>query len=207
MIDISVRSNIRAIEKSLSRLAYKQVPFATAKALSAIGKRAQDAEIKNLQSVLDRPTPFTLKSVGVKPARKDSPQAIVFVKDIAADYLEPYEFGGTNKLNSQALLKPVDAKLNQYGNLPRNLLARYRGRKDVFIGEGKGKNGTINGVWQRIPAAKGRGRGLKLLVVFANAHQVTQHLGYMNLARKTVAASFKAEFGKALAQAIATAKG
>jgi hypothetical protein len=30
----------------------------------------------------------------------------VYVRDIAAGYLEPFEFGGDHKLNSSALLNP-----------------------------------------------------------------------------------------------------
>ena len=64
-----------------------------------------------MRSVFDRPTPFTLNSIGVKPARKDNLESVVFVKDIATSYLAPYEFGGRNKLNSKALLKPVNVPL------------------------------------------------------------------------------------------------
>lgn len=205
MIDISVRSNVKEIERKLNRLAYQQAPFATAVALTELAKQVQAAEVKNMEAVLDRPTPFTLRSIRIKPALKDMPEAMVFVQDIAAAYLEPYEFGGLNKLNSRALLKPKDVTLNAYGNLPRNLLKRLNGRKDIFIGKVKGKSGkTINGVWQRVPGV-GQQRGLKLIVVFADAHPVRQHLNYRAKAKTIVTTNFKAVFGRALAKAIATA--
>ncbi len=219
------------MEKSLNDLAYKQLPFAKAKALTSLGKLVAEAEVKNMSAVLDRPTQFTQRSVGVKAATKNSQEAIVYVKDIAAEYLMPYEFGGLNKLNSRALLKPVNVGLNQWGNVPRNVLAKLKTRSDVFFGPVKTKNGEIiNGVWQR-PYYRGgsanfrgktqRGRSrlnglvggasnttghLKLLFRFADAHPVHQNLGWRALAQKVVAVNFRGELGKALAQAVATAK-
>lgn len=206
LTDISVRSNLRGIEKKLSALAKKQLPFAAAQALTAVAEQVKQAEQKNMQAVLDRPTPFTLRSIRVRPARKNNPVATVFLQDIAARYLEPYEFGGVNKLNSKALLAPRDVRLNQYGNLPRNLLKRFKGRSDVFIGPLKTKHGMVNGIWQRIAPAPGKPGGLKLILKFEDAHPVRQHLGYRDLAKAVVARTFNREFGRSLAQALASAK-
>lgn len=227
MFDISVRADVKDIERKLSDVAYRQMPFATAKALTNLAKIVQAGEKKAIGSVFDRPTPFTVNSVGVKAARKDNLQAIVFVKDIAAAYLAPYEFGGTNKLNSKALLKPVNVPLNQYGNLGKNKLAQLKGRSNVFVGSITfKKNGqTVSGVWQRNPVPVGfRTRGddrkgtkgghsqvdglhttLKLLIRFADAHPVKQHLDYRKHAEALVRANFNREMGQALARAIATA--
>lgn len=70
--------------------------------------------------------------------------------DTAASYLEPFEFGGQHKLNSQAPLNPKNIKLNKYGNLPRNKLSQLKAKPNTFIGEIKG----VNGVWQRKKAIK-----------------------------------------------------
>ena len=223
MLDISVHSNLKEITRKLTRFAHQQVPFATAQALTATAKAVQSAEDANLKKVLDNPTPFTLRSIGVKGASKSNQTAIVFMRDIAAAYLAPYEFGGLNKLNGQALLKPIDVRVNQYGNLPRSKLKSLKGRKDVFIGSitFKKSGKTISGVWQRPTVGtrrsghrgstgnthviEGARSGLKLLIRFTDAHEVTQHLAYMSVAKQTVAKSFNREFGRALSRAIATA--
>lgn len=232
MLSFNVHSNIKAFEKQLSALAYKQLPFATAQALTAIAKKAADAEKANEAKVLDRPRPFTQNAIRVRSATKDSQAATVFLMDLTAKYLEAYEFGGKNKLNGKALLKPVDAvqNLDQYGNLPRNFLRSLRGRKDVFVGTVQTKRGPVNGVWQRsaaegatsVPVARVGRDGkvrmgktkkavnttghMKLLVKFEDAHPVRQHLDWFGVARKTVAKEFNREFGRALARAIASAK-
>lgn len=207
MFDISLKSNFREIERSLSNFAFKQMPYAQARAMTELGKLVVKAEVANMQKVLDRPTPFTLKSVGIKGATKDSQQTTIFIKDIAAVYLEPYEFGGINKLSGRALLRPANIGLNQYGNLPKSKLAQLKGKKNIFIGAIKTERaGTINGVWQRIPAQAGKPAGLKLLIKFEDAHPVHQHLGWRELAKRVIDANYKRVLGAALAKAIATAK-
>lgn len=206
MIDISVRFDVKALQKSLDAIASKQLSFATAQAINAVAKEVQAAQRVNMAKVLDKPTPFTLNSVGVRLANKSSLTAIVYVKDIAAAYLLPYEQGGRNKLNAKALIKPVDQKVNQYGNLPRTTVKRLAAKKNVFVGKVKTKAGEVDGVWQRSKAVRGRKAGLQLLIKFQDAHEATQRLGYQDLARKVVGASFRRELDAALARAMSSAR-
>lgn len=218
MFDVSVRTSFKEVERSLSSLARQQLPFAKAMAVTGLARRVQEAEQSAFGQVFDRPAPFTVKSVGVRAARKNDPTAVVFVKDIAAAYLEPFEFGGAHKTNGRALLNPKGAQTNQYGNLPRNLVARLKSRADIFIGAIKTKSGeVVNGVWQRpaaAPAMAGRRtpRGanhtgqLKLLVRFTDPEPVTQHLDYRARAKRVIAAQFNAEFSSAMTKALASAR-
>lgn len=224
-MEISVRSNFKALEKSLNTLANKQLPFATARAVTVMAKRVRDEERSALSSVFDRPTPFTTNSVGSTSANKSSLTATVYVRDIAVAYLEPYEFGGNNKLNSRALLKPIHAKTNQYGNLPKTLLKRLKGNPNVFIGPVKLKNGdVINGVWERSKTPRGQRRlggygtkgkmnkmgntktSLKLLIKFDDAHEAKQRWGYHDRAKRVVDREYNKIMGRELARAIATTK-
>jgi hypothetical protein len=224
-IGISVSADLRSLTRALNDLEKKQLPFATANALTALAKRVQEAEKAAMPKVFDRPTPFTVNSIGVKAALKNRLEALVFVKDIAASYLMPYEFGGNHKLigSGKTWLEPKDfALLNQYGNFSRSTLDRLKGRTDIFIGTIKTKSGeSIGGVWQR-PAAvqvvkRSGKRGvalrgvnktghLKLLIRFGDARPVKQHLDFRIRAQAVASATFKAEFAKAMAQALATAR-
>ncbi len=226
---INVKSNIDAFQRKIGALAYKQLPFATAQALTAIAKQVVKDERVNEVKVLDRPRPFTSGAIGVVKARKESMRATVYMRDVTAAYLEPYEFGGRNVLNSKALLKPVGAvkNLDDFGNLPRNLLRSLKGRSDVFIGAVQTKRGLINGVWQRaveegarvqtgVSKKTGKARYTKrgtnttdrlvLLIRFEDAHPVRQHLGWFNVAQRTIDRNFNREMGRALARAIASAR-
>ena len=222
--DISVRANVKEITKSLSALAYKQVAFATAQALTALAKEVQADEIQNIAATFKKPKPFTQKSVGVRGARKDALEATVFVRPIAAKYLSPYEDGGSHVLSGRALFNPKNIKLDQYGQLPRKVLDRLKARKDVFIGPVKTKSGIVNGVWQRAyfrPKGAQRGRShqggevkrganttghLKLLIRFGDSLTVNKRLNYRSRAKALVDRRFNAVFGEAMAKALASAR-
>lgn len=224
MFKISVSDDIARLRKSLTDLEKRQLPFATANALTALAKNAQAAEKEAMPEVFDRPTPFTVNSVAVRGARKSNLEARVFIKDIAAAYLEPFEFGGNHKLlgSGRTWLNPKDkTQLNQYGNFSKTALKRLQARPDIFIGNIKTSSGeTIGGVWRRPPSARvtkvrgkrgsvvqGSPRGhLKLLVRFGDARPVKQHLEFGERAFEVVNDTFEREFEVAMNQAIATAK-
>jgi len=220
-IEISVRADFKSVIKGLSDLAYKQLPFAQAQAVTAIARSVQKAESDQIKKVFPTATPFTQKSVGIVPARKGNPVATVYLKDIAAQYLAPFEEGGTHFLgNKAAILDPINQQTNQYGNLPLRTIARLKGRPDVFIGLVKG----VYGVWQRpYTRPKGQRRDtskklgrvtkatnttghLKLLVRFEEPKEVNQHFGWEETAKNAVAANWHKDFDDAMAKALATAK-
>lgn len=206
MLDISVRANVKAISRDLDNFAYRQLPFATAQALTGLAKRIRDDEQRGMLKVFDKPTPFTLGAVGARGATKANPVAVVYIRDIAAQYLAPFEFGGKHFLGGKrGLLVPKDIPVNQYGNLPRSTLARLKGRRDVFIGAVKLKTGeTVHGVWQRPP--RGTKARLKLLIRFSDPQTVHQRLDWFGRAQATVQRWFNAEFAAAFRKALATAR-
>lgn len=230
ILTIRVTSNARDVYRGLNDLVKKQLPFAVAQGINRTAQRVADAEMENLADTLENPSPFTRRSVGVKRARKNDPTAIVFMRDIAASYLEPFEVGGVHKLNSRALLNPKNIRLNPYGQLPRGTLALLKGRPDIFIGAIKTASGeTINGVWQRptnttrvtLLNARGKrlgklnkvdpnqnnGRGrLKLLIRFGDALPVKKRLNWGARARQIVDRWIDRDMQDALTAAMKTAR-
>lgn len=213
-------ADIKELSAQLQSLK-KQIPFAAAQALTSVARQIAAAEKTAFQRKLENPTPFTVNSVGAAGARRDSLTAKVFVRDIAAGYLEPFEFGGAHKLNGHALLNPKDIKLNKYGNLPRNKLSQLKAKSNTFIGEIDG----VNGVWQRKAAKKGKKgkkrqkrsangtrrervkqRPPKLLIRFGDALPVKPTLGYMDRAEKMATALMPAALSAAIDQALKSAK-
>ncbi|MGJ7182370.1 hypothetical protein ABM049_17250 [Morganella morganii] len=199
----------------------KQIPFATAQAMTSVVRKIEGAQKVAMQRNLDNPTPFTVKSVKSRGARKSDLKAKVFVMNTAAAYLEPFETGGVHKLNGSALLNPKDIKLNKYGNLPRNKLSSLKSKENTFIGDISG----VNGVWQRKKAKKGKkGRKRlqrssngtrrdrkkqpmpKLLIRFGDALPVEPVLGYQDRAMKMTQALLLQEINRAIAEAIRTAR-
>lgn len=221
LLNLSVHIDTKKLVRDLSALADKQIPFATATALNGLGAIVVAEEKANLKRVFPTATPFTLGSVVMLKANKNSQTVTILMKDRTARYLTPYENGGRHVLNSKALLNPKNVALNQYGNLPRNMMARLKGLPGVFVGEVQTKHGPVSGVWQRptpVPvAAKGQKRvrlprganvtgKLKLLIRFGDALPVKERLNWAPLARAVVAFNYAPQFNKAMACALATAR-
>lgn len=199
----------------------KQIPFATAQALTSTARKIENAQKVALQRNLESPTPFTVKSIKSRGARKSDLRAKVFVMNIAAEYLTPFEEGGVHKLNGSALLNPKSIKLNKYGNLPRNKLSSLKAKDNTFIGD----VGGANGVWQRKKVKKGKkGRKRiqrspngtckdrkkqpmpKLLIQFGDALPVKPVLGYQDRAMKMAQVLLPQEIKRAIAEAMRTAR-
>ncbi|BBR20132.1 hypothetical protein [Klebsiella sp. WP3-S18-ESBL-05] len=212
-------ATIKDLSRQLQTL-QKQIPYATAQAMTAVVRQIAAAQKVALGRKLESPTPFTVNAVGSSGARKNDLRAKVYVRDIAAGYLEPFEFGGEHKLNGSALLNPKDIKLNKFGNLPRNKLSQLKAKPNVFIGD----VGGVNAVWQRRKARTRKGkkrakrspngtrrekvkqRTPKLLIRFGDALPVKPTLGYMDRANSMANALLPSALNQAIAEALRTAK-
>lgn len=215
-MDLQFTVDMRGFRRGMDDIAKRQLPFATAQALTATAGRVGIAWQDEMRTELDRPTPFTINAVGVRPARKSAPVARVYVKDIAAQYLSPYVDGGPRFLGrKRGLLTPKAVPLNAYGNLTKRKLATLKARRDVFVGPVRLKSGqVVNGVWQR-QGGKGRrkakgavqgARALQLLIRFSDPTPPAQRLDFRGRAEAAVHRHFEAEFAKSLAHALATAR-
>jgi hypothetical protein len=222
MLKIDIRPGLKAFRRDFDNFAKKQLPFATARALTETARKAAAAETRDMSQMLDRPTPFTMRGPAVMPATKSNLTAVLDMRPIQAAYLAPEEFGEPQKVSKTAVLVPIDAALNSYGNLPPGALKRYKGRKDVFVGRLTMKSGhVIGGVWQRIgphsaPARVGRYKGkpaqpaipghLKLLITFELPVIPKVRLGLHDTALATIQREIGPELTRQLANAMRTAK-
>ncbi|MGL4858780.1 MAG: hypothetical protein ACRC5A_03400 [Enterobacteriaceae bacterium] len=215
-------ANLRDLAKEV-RMLKKQVPYAISRALTSTIRQIEAEQKKALEDKIDRPTPFTVKSIRSVGARRDRLTAKLFMMRTAAEYMEPYEIGGVRKLNSKALLNPKEIRLNKYGNLPAKKLTTLKGKSDVFIGTvATAKGGKRRGVWKRYKYQKVKKRRArsangtrqerikqrdpKLLIQFGDALPVQPILGYQDRAKRMAAELLPVEMEKALDEAIRTAK-
>lgn len=217
-MQIEIKTDVKAWSKAMKQVQARQIPFAVAQALTMTAGRVGLAWQDEMKAQLDRPTPFTVKSVGVRAARKSNLVATVYIKDIAAHYLAPFVDGGPHFLGvKKGLLTPKNVPLNAYGNLSKGKLAALKGKPGVFVGPVRLKSGqVVNGVWQRRLPGKGKkgkaapvdagARALTLLIRFTDPQPVKQHLAFQARAEAAVRKHFEAEFATAFAHAMATAK-
>lgn len=222
-VRIDVRRGLKELSRDFDAFRQKQLPFAASMALTSVANLVKDAETKALEETFDKPTPFTMRAFGVKPARKSNLVATVYARDIQAKYLEPYADSGSGMQvlgDKKGILAPKAIPLNAYGNIPKGKLAALKGRPDIFIGQITTKDRrVVNGVWQRpTPTpAKGQkgGKGsrlanrtgkLKLLIQFEDPRPVKPRLHYGPRAEDVVRKHLIPEFKAALDRAMATAR-
>ncbi len=209
---INIVADFRAATARLALAQQRQVPFATARALTDLAFQVQRAEAAAIPQTFKNPRPFTRRAVRVEKATKGVPVATVFVLPQVARYLAPYEFGGKHVLpgTGRALLNPVGIRLDAYGQISGQPRA-IGDRPDVFVGKVNTRSGPIWGFWQRLMVSKMLNPGvrpqhLRLLVKAQDPGEVTKRLGFRERAREVVAANAGAATRAALAQALATAK-
>ena len=162
MIDISLFGQSRV--KRLLEEFQRQTPFATALALTRIAQDVKKAET-GLLKTLDRPTPYTLRAIAIRPATKERLESRVFVKDEsvkgvpAAKYLMPQYRGGRRRHKShEKLLQRFgqmpsgwyavpgkDVRLNRYGNVTgaqiTKILSDLRSMYDPQQNRAEGRKG------------------------------------------------------------------
>ena len=67
--------------KSLDDFEKSQFLYAAARAITKTGQDVKDALIKEMSRVFDRPTPYTLNSLYLRPAKKNDLSAFIYPKD------------------------------------------------------------------------------------------------------------------------------
>lgn len=174
---IDVTSNVKAVLAKVRHDIERQVASAAAKALTDTARDVRQAEMAEMQRVLDRPIPFTMRGIGYAPANASNLTARVFVRDAQLAYLGIQVSGGLEHPKGRAFLKPVGVGLNQYGNIPRRKIKQLLARKDTFSGTVHG----IGGIWQRVGQ-----KGLKLLVAYERPRQVKARLDFFGVANRTI---------------------
>ncbi|HTB46999.1 MAG TPA: hypothetical protein VK741_25505 [Acetobacteraceae bacterium] len=205
------------------RGAVRQMRSTASAMLNDLAFKVQRVENFAMLQVFNTPRAFTARSVLVNKSDRGSLSATIYVRPEVAKYLDPYEVGGLHVLPGPALLKPVDIKLDPYGQLPNKTMERLRARPDIYIGPIKTKSGDeINGVWQRLsvsrkglPRRKRLPRGtiyhpklgaLRLLIRFGVDLPVKKHLNFHARAVALIAANSAEAFKAALVKTYTTAR-
>lgn len=162
MIQFSVKSDLEATVSRWARVAGEQMPYATAVALTRTAKAAKEEIERQLPSLIDRPTPYTMRGFRLYPATKRKLLAEVdfrpaFGKGTSArDYLSPLVYGGERKLKAferslkQAGLLPsgyaalpgAAAKIDGYGNMAPGQIVQILSYFKAFGEQGYSANMT-----------------------------------------------------------------
>ena len=153
-MQITAEMDTRQLEATLEGWEKKQLPFATARALTQTAGLVKQALIGSMETSFDDPTPFTLNSLYVKPATKTNLKAEVGIKNMPGNaggtpqssYLEPgvqggqrpvkrmeYLFRQSGLLKSGMMFVPGQgAKLDRYGNMAPSMRVQILSALKLF---------------------------------------------------------------------------
>lgn len=202
----------------------KQIPFATSKALNATARRVVEAMPAEMDKALDRPTPFTKKGVAVlERADKSRLQVTVGFRKIQAEYMQWQVAGGLRSPGDAGLKLPSAIKLNDYGNIPKGVIAglialarkdkgakkaaakrvRVSAKLELYYGDPIDKTGKL---WPRGIYKIANGALIPLIVFPKVSARYRVRFDFKGKAKSVVDRVWKQEFDKALADALSTAR-
>jgi hypothetical protein len=168
---IDVSHNIDDVLRKFEALPAKQVPFAMSLALNRTAKRIEEAWKREINTVFDRPTPFTQKSpIFSEQAKKQRLTAVVKIKDwvggkgnAPAEYLHPqtpqnqdgsrlpkrfeHALRRYGVMRSGEFAVPASgAKLDKYGNISRGEIVKIMSWLGAFGEQGYSANKSVEQV-------------------------------------------------------------
>jgi len=213
----------------------KQARYAAAVALTKTAQEIRSAIPAELDKVFDRPTTFTKQGTYLKAARRDELVAEVGFRPIQSKYLKLQAEGGIYMPREGGIRLPGNIQLNAFGNIPRGTIAKLKAAADngqlsaalakrlnvqgnrrkgakplqLFFGVPRGdawQNAPL-GIWRRVPGVDGGPGKLIPVILFEDTPaKYSKRLDLGQMARPIVAQRFQANFARALADAMRTAR-
>ncbi len=170
---LSVRDNIKEVERQLSSIARDQLPFATAVALTRTAKVVERSLAAELKEQLENPTPYITRGTFSTSAKKQDLNATIGVRDEASRGASPAQYIQEHFTGTARGMKPYEVALQSIGALPRGMRAvpgqgikrdRFGNpsakdvleligalRRSVGVFKGKGKRTVLASWFVRLP--------------------------------------------------------
>jgi len=180
---VSIKSNVKQFNKELKKFQRVDIPNVTRIALNETAVRIKELEQVSMRKSFDKPRPSTIKSVYVQFAKKNKLEATITFRDWAQEYIHRNIVGGVRSIINTAV-PTINARLNQYGNIP--------GRKSGVV-KGKQFKATINGiygVWER------NKNGLKIIHRFETNPVYKAIFPFYRVANKAAAKLYPIKYEK-----------
>jgi hypothetical protein len=228
MLNITNTGSIAQMIREVRGIPTRVIPYAASTALTRTAQRAAKEDLPaEMNRVFDRPTPYTLNSLFVKPSTAFTLSARVMVKDTAGSGVVPEKFlqpevegGGRGQKgmekalryagilrSSERVVPSHEMKLDAFGNVPgsriRSILASVEktGGKSARGAKGSGifagQIGRTRGIWQR--SGKGKTRKVAPLFIFTQAQpQYRSRLDFTGVTERVAEKHFRNEFAVAV---------
>lgn len=173
MTILTVRDNIKQVQRELDAIARDQVPFAAALAITRTAKILDRELAGEVRGSFENPTPYVTRSTFSTSAKKTDLTALVGIRDkgdrspAPSRYLFPHFFGGDRGLKPFELaLQSIGAlpqgmravpgagiKLDRFGNPGRQAVVEVIGalKRGISVFKGRGKRVQLTGYFVRMP--------------------------------------------------------
>jgi len=217
---------VNGLDTLIARMAgmSRQIPFATSKALNETGKRVAAAMPEEIERAIENPTAFTKKGVRVlRYANKNKLEVTVGFMAAQAKYMKYQVEGGVRDPGRAGLKLPAAIQLNQYGNIPRGVIAqliavarkeqglkRATSRKvqvsakvELFYGDPQERGGKT---WPRGIYKIANGALIPLIIFPQTVARYRPRFDFYGKANQVIEREWQSQFSTALADAIRTAK-
>lgn len=206
MIAFSVKSNVKGFTKYLNRVQRKQVPFATARALTWTVKEAQNKLIKAMPSTFNVTKKWWLAKqptgIRIKPASKVNLIATVYTN---AYFLPLQEDGGIKiPLKGRGILIPTE-RTPKYGRKAGGSRKVMAGKKIVRRGGTSGGSpiATMQSGKRGVFRRRGKKRlPIDLLYSYVATARIKPRMRFKSRAYRVARRSFDTNFGKSLSMAV-----
>ena len=184
----------QSLQRTIDNIVAKQAPFAISVALNETAKDVKKGVERQLVQDIDNPTPFTKKAFTVARSTKKNLESAVFVNPIQTNYLRYQILGGkrTARKGMPVLVPSASARLNKYGNIPRNKIRNLEAKDKLYK--------TGRRLVERM-ARKDRG-----LAYSAKSATYKKKFKFYERAKSTAVKTFPNQMRKSLTNALRTAR-
>lgn len=208
MLKLNVKSNVKQWTKGLDSVSKKQVPFATARALTRTAQQSQADIIGAIPKIFNNNRKWWLKQqptgVKIQMAKKTDLEAVVYTNAYFAAWQE--EGGIKLPFTGGGILVPT-LKVPKYGRKAGGAAKVMAGKTICRMGGKPGGSPIIKmktgkrGVFRR----KGK-KKIELLYNYVPQAHINARFGFKKMAHQSAKKNFETEFNKSLKAAIRTAK-
>jgi len=212
MIQIKVKVHTKQVKRFLRKVQKKQIPFATARAITQTLNIAKKDVLKQLDKDIRNPVPFTRRGFRVDGANKHTLTGRLFIMPKQNQYLQWSIFGGVRLPRGVALTMrpakpgPGRIRLNRFGNIPKGQMAKAQLARGAF-------SATINGVagiWKAPTKTKSgkvrKGSKFQLLLAYERQAVYRPRYRFFERGQNSIRVNWPRVFEKSFRDAIRTAR-
>jgi len=209
---VKIKADFKKVKRWLSKVEKKQIPFATARAITQTLQIAKKDVLRQLNKDIDRPTSFTRRGFRVTRAEKSTLTGKLFILPQQEAYLRFQIFGGVRLPKGQAIALPPAKKMaggvrrDKFGNVPR----AQRARQLLAKGAVSAKLGGVAGIWKIPKKGKSgkvrKGQRTQLMLAYTSKAVYRKRYRFFERGQNSIRVHWPDIFSKSFRDALRTAR-